>query len=120
MQLKNIVGFRDTQGISKKGTGSKYQIGRLYWLKPMKGWENEHGRSLATGFSAEERDAMDIDLSKNELVTALLNATYPCDMDAVVEPHPEDPLRNIIVSLKPSGLKDITSQAVKQKPNPLD
>ena len=112
MLLKNIVGFTDTQGISKEKK-KDYAIGKLFWLRPLRQWENDHGRCIANGFSAEDKDAMPIDLSINELVVALNNAVFPCDVEATVEPHPEDPLKNVIVGVKVLPKKDITALPAK-------
>lgn len=99
--LKNVTGFSDTQGVAKKGAGRPYKIGRLFRLTPIRGWENEHGRQITAGFYADERGALDIDLERHGLATKLLalEEHYPCDLEIIVEPHPEDPLKNIIVDV---------------------
>lgn len=97
MRLKNVTGFTDIQGTSQKGQGKPYSIGRLFRLTPIKEWENEHGRAKTSGFSADERGALDIDLGRPALVKKLMEFQYPLDLEITVEPHPEDPLKNVIV-----------------------
>mgnify|MGYP000182740586 CR=1 FL=1 len=102
MLLKNVTGFADVQGTSQKGQGRPYSIGRLYRLTPIREWENEHGRARCVGYQADERNALDIDLARPNLVEKLISFSdkYPLDLDIIVEPHPEDPLKNVIVDVK--------------------
>lgn len=99
--IKMVTGFTDTQGVAQKGTGKPYKIGRLFRLTPIKGWENEHGRQITAGYNAEERMSLDIDLNRQGLASKLLalQEHYPCDLEIIIEPHPEDPLKNIIVDV---------------------
>ena len=102
MRLNNVTGFTDIQGTSQKGQGKPYSIGRLFRLTPIKEWKNEHGRAIVQGFHAEERGALDIDLGRPTLVRKLMDFQYPLDLEIVVEPHPEDPLKNVIVDASPA------------------
>lgn len=101
MLLKQVTGFSSAQGVSNKGQGKPYQIGRLFRLSPIKDWKNDHGASESAGFKADERDALDIDLGRPALVRKLLAVSYPADLNIVIEPHPEDPLKNVIVDIEP-------------------
>lgn len=104
--LRNVTGFSAASGVAQKGKGAAYSIGRLYWLKPIREWSNEFGQQVTTGFKADERDALDIDLNRPPLVAKLQSFKYPLDIRIEVEPHPDDPLRNVIVDafeLKPEN-----------------
>ena len=103
MRLNNVTGFTDIQGTSQKGQGKPYSIGRLFRLTPIKEWKNEHGRAIVKGFHADERGALDIDLGRPTLVRKLMDFQYPLDLEIVVEPHPEDPLKNVIVDASPAN-----------------
>lgn len=107
--LKNVTGFSDIQGIAQKGTGKPYQIGKLFRLVPLREWKNEHGRAQCVGFYADERNSLDIDLGRPKLVQKLkaLEHKYPLDLEIIVEPHPEDPLKNVIVDIV-SPLKEVS------------
>jgi hypothetical protein len=100
--LKNVTGFSSASGVAQKGQGKPYQIGRLFRLVPIKDWKNDHGSSESVGFKADERDALDIDLGRPALVAKLKQIRFDpvVDLEIDVEPHPEDPLRNVIVDVK--------------------
>lgn len=100
--VKNVTGFADIQGTGQKGKGKPYSIGRLFRLNPIREWENEHGRAKAAGFNADEMGALDIDLGRPPLVRKLMDFQYPLDLEITVEPHPEDPLKNVIVDAQPA------------------
>lgn len=101
MLLKNVTGFTDIQGTAQKGKGKPYSIGRLFRLTKIFEWKNEHGRAEAVGFQADERNALDIDLQRPNVVTKLKSFAdkYPLDLEVELEPHPEDPLKNVIVDV---------------------
>jgi len=105
MILKNVTGVSDVQGTSAKN-GKTYSIGRLFRLTPMKDWKNDNGRALVAGYVADERGALDIDLSNQNLVGKLfsLEEHFPTDLEIKVQPHPDDPLRNIIVDIQHPAL----------------
>lgn len=107
MLLKHVTGFTDIQGVSEKGKGRPYQIGRLFRLTPIKEWKNDNGRAECNGFHADERSALDIDLGRPQLVRKLkaLQFNPMLDLEIVVEPHPEDPLKNVIVDINHQSLK---------------
>lgn len=102
MLLRHVTGFSGASGVSQKGQGKPYQIGRLFRLTPIREWKNDHGQNQAAGFHADERGALDIDLGRPQLVNKLLSlqGQYPCDLEIEVEPHPEDPLKNVIVDFE--------------------
>lgn len=101
MLLKNVTGFSDSQGVAQKGQGKPYKIGRLYRLVPIYEWKNDHGRQEAFGFCADDRGALEIDLERPNVANKLrsFRDKYPLDLDVVLEPHPEDPLKNVIVDV---------------------
>lgn len=101
MILRHVTGFSGAQGVSQKGQGRPYQIGRLFRLVPLKDWKNDHGYSQSAGFQADDRNALDIDLGRPQLVQKLMSLKehYPCHLEIEVEPHPEDPLKNVIIDV---------------------
>lgn len=102
MRLNNVTGFTDIQGTSQKGQGKPYSIGRLFRLTPIREWKNEHGRAVVKGFQADERGSLEIDLGRPTLVRKLIEFQYPLDLEIQTEPHPEDPLKNVIVDVAPA------------------
>jgi len=97
-----ITGFSHSKGTSDKGRGKPYEMGRLFRLNSIRAWKNDFGESKVAGFSADERAALDIDCSRAGLVNKLLSCSYPQSMELIVEPHPDDPMRNIVVDVNPS------------------
>lgn len=94
-----VTGFSHMAGNSKK-TGEPYNMARLFRLTKIRSWKNDNGQSYVAGFESTDNGALDVDTSKSELVQGLLGLTYPRALELTLEPHPEDPTRNIVVAFK--------------------
>lgn len=101
MKMDWVIGFQDQQGISKKGQGEPYQMGRLYVLRPLRSWKNEHGRCNSHGFVGDEYGVMEVDLMRPGLVKKIeeLSSHFPCALELTLEPNPQNPMRNIVVDV---------------------
>ncbi|MDF2186301.1 hypothetical protein O1O06_16290 [Grimontia hollisae] len=93
-----IAGFSHAAGIGKE-SNKPYDMCNLHNLTPIRGFKNERGEGHGFGFETNDRSRLPVKRSP-ELVAKLEAVQYPAVLELSVEPHPEDPLRNIVVDAK--------------------
>lgn len=95
-----VTGFSHMKGISKKDS-KPYEMARLFRLTEIRDWKNDLGKSQSVGYETNERNFLDVDIRDPKLVEKMLGfpfeQTKPLILDLVLEPHVDDPMRNVIV-----------------------
>ncbi|MBV7296612.1 hypothetical protein [Enterovibrio paralichthyis] len=92
-----VAGFSHSQGIGK--TGKPYDMANLHHLAPIRGWDNERGKGVGVGYESGDRERLPLKKTP-ELVEKLAAIEYPALLEIITEPHPDDPLRNIVADIK--------------------
>lgn len=93
-----IAGFSHAAGIGKE-SNKPYDMCNLHSLMPIRGFKNERGEGHGFGYETNDRSRLPVKRTP-ELVAKLEKMQYPAVLELSVEPHPEDPLRNIVIDAK--------------------
>jgi hypothetical protein len=95
-----VTGFSHMKGTAK-ASGKPYEMARLFRLTEIRDWKNDLGQSQSVGYETNDRNYLDVDITDPKLVNKMLSfpfeQTKPLILDLVLEPHPDDPMRNLIV-----------------------
>lgn len=91
-------GFSHASGRAKTPPHKPYDMANLSYLKSLRDFQNEFGAGFGFGFNSD-RDAQ-LQVKKTpETIKKLEAIPYPALVELVLEAHPDDPLKNIVVDV---------------------